>query len=52
MKRSLVRIRDTAEEQQGTWTGEIEIRPGQEASTFLEVANSSLAEAWLEGEWK
>lgn len=48
----IFRIRDTAEEQQDTWTGEIEVRPGEEASTFLEVANSSIAEAWLEGEWK
>jgi hypothetical protein len=48
----IFRIRDTAEEQQGTWTGEIEIRPGREASVHLEVANSSLAEVILEGAWK
>jgi len=48
----IFRIRDTAAEQQGTWTGAVEIRPGEEASIFLEVANSSLAEARLEGEWK
>ena len=48
----IFRIRETADEQQGTWTGEIEIRPGEETSTFLEVANSSLAEAWVEGVWK
>jgi len=48
----IFRIRDSADEQKGTWTGEIEVRPGEEASLYLEVANSSLAEAWLEGEWK
>jgi hypothetical protein len=48
----IFRIRDTAAEQEGTWTGEVEIRPGEEASIFLEVANSSLAEARLEGEWR
>lgn len=48
----IFRIHETAEEQQGTWTGEIEIRPGEEASVYLEVENSSLAEVILEGAWK
>ncbi|MFI5402300.1 MAG: hypothetical protein ACHQ1G_05135 [Planctomycetota bacterium] len=48
----IFKFRDTADLQEGTWTGEIEIRPGEEATVYLEVANSSLAEVILEGAWK
>jgi hypothetical protein len=48
----IFKFRDTADLQEGTWTGEIEIRPGEEVSVFLEVANSSLAEVIVEGRWK
>jgi hypothetical protein len=36
---------------QGTWVGRIEIEPGDEENTYLEVRNSSAGEATLYGEF-
>ena len=36
---------------QGTWSGRIEVRPGQEGKVYAEVANSSSADILVEGEF-
>jgi RNA polymerase sigma-70 factor (ECF subfamily) len=37
---------------QGVWNGNIEIAPGAERDTYLELRNSSAGEAVFEGHWK
>ncbi|MCC7012363.1 MAG: sigma-70 family RNA polymerase sigma factor [Planctomycetes bacterium] len=44
--------RDRAEAERFEWNGRAEIRPGEEHRTYLEVANSSLAELVLEGHFE
>jgi len=45
----LVNETDSEEDIQGVWTGHIEIPPGEETRTYLEVADSSTADVVLDG---
>lgn len=48
----IFRVPSGVEKQEGVWEGAIEVRSGEESEVFLEINNSSVAEAWIEGEWK
>ncbi len=48
----LASIETTDQPIEGSWDGSVEIAPGDERETFLEVRNSSTGEALLEGHWK
>jgi hypothetical protein len=49
---SLASIESTDQPIAGAWDGSVEIAPGDERETFLEVRNSSTGEALIEGHWK
>lgn len=47
----IVAVRDTADPVRGTWTGRVEIAPGEESQVFVEIANSSTADVRITGEF-
>lgn len=47
---TIVSVRDQPDPVRGTWSGRIEIGPGEESTVFAEIANSSTADVRLRGE--
>ena len=44
-------VHDIAGPFRATWTGRVEIAPGEEDEVFVEIANSSMADVRISGEW-